>query len=67
MSRKPDIPERQRIATSFLPMSACTCPFDCVYRQDGVCDAPRINKGNSDAHCHRTNNRDLLEALRLID
>lgn len=67
MSRKPEIPHMQRIARRYLPMSACTCPFECVYREDGICDDPSINKGNSDAGCHRMNNRNLLEALRLVD
>ncbi len=43
----------------------CTVPKPCVYRYDGImCDEPRINKGNSDAACHKMNNRDLILRLK---
>jgi hypothetical protein len=34
-----------------------------VYNQAGICDEPRINKGNSDAECHRFLNKAVLAML----
>ena len=53
-----------RTRRSALPSSRTRCPLAdrCVYgRDDGYCDDPQINKGNSDAACHRIPNRDMLE------
>jgi hypothetical protein len=47
----------------------CTVEKDCVYRIGGVgggCQDPRTNKGNSDAACHRMNNKDLIVKLRPV-
>ncbi len=45
----------------------CSVAKPCPYRDTappaGWCDEPRINKGNSDAACHRMNNKDLLKLL----
>ena len=42
----------------------CLLKRECVYRDhEGVCDEPRINKGNSDAACHTMSNKALLELL----
>lgn len=49
----------------------CRVPKMCVYRglkaralvAAGWCEEPRTNKGNSDAACHRMNNKDLLKLL----
>jgi hypothetical protein len=48
-----------------LPGSPVECSIDrpCVYRVRRLCDEPRINKGNSDAACHRMSNRAVLAAL----
>ena len=35
----------------------------CVYSADGICDNPKLNKGNGDARCHRFGNKQLLEIL----
>lgn len=43
----------------------CTVTAVCIYRPDGICDEPRVNKGNSDSACHKMNNRDLLVELHL--
>lgn len=41
----------------------CALPMPCVYRESGVCDDPRNNKGNSDAACHRMVKWKINEAL----
>lgn len=38
----------------------------CVYNEDNHCDDPAINKGNSDAECHKLTNKQVLEVLGLI-
>jgi hypothetical protein len=46
----------RRMKKSMLPMTPHNCQQrDCVYNDDGICDNPRINKGNSDAFCWRKN------------
>lgn len=55
-----------RIPRHHLPdtMVKCGVPKSCPYMNSvGYCDDPRINKGNSDAACHRMGNRELLEYL----
>lgn len=57
-----------RVSIGEIPCypKVCRVPKPCVYRQGeigGWCDEPRINKGNSDAACHRMNNKDLLKLL----
>lgn len=57
----------QRVSIRQVPSYPCVCKVKsfCVYRDEwGSCDEPRINKGNSDAACHKLNNKDLLERLR---
>lgn len=39
----------------------------CVYCQAGLCDEASINKGNSDAACHRMNNRKVLVMLQKVE
>jgi hypothetical protein len=69
-------PGREREAVSYvgirkqrsdLPNKATFCIYGelrrCVYHVDGSCDSPRINKGNSDARCHRLSNKALLKLL----
>lgn len=34
-----------------------------ITAEDGICDNPRLNKGNSDSACNKENNRDLLARL----
>lgn len=41
----------------------CSMPVECVYRANGICDVPRINKGNSDSACHKMNNKEVLPFL----
>lgn len=56
----------RRVSRGQLPRSPRKCGVHkaCVYKDaDGVCDSASINKGNSDAACHRMNNRDVLSAL----
>ena len=53
-----------RIQKSALPNKPTRCLMGCVYAEDETCDAPRTNKGNSDACCHKASNRDLLAALK---
>lgn len=55
---------RTRISALCLPISPSRCPrVECVYNSFGVCDEPRICKGNGDAACHQMSNRDLLKLL----
>lgn len=50
---------------------ACSVQRMCPYRgleattlaRSTWCEEPRTNKGNSDAACHRMNNKDLLKHL----
>lgn len=51
-----------------MPESPCTCalPRPCVYRVDGACDMPGVNRGNSDAACHRITPRAMLPVLEYI-
>lgn len=35
----------------------------CVYNEDGICDQPRINNGNSDAKCFKRSNKTTLSWL----
>jgi hypothetical protein len=54
-----------RVTIKMIPATLTKCPLHgCVYNSKlGFCDNPRINKGNSDAACHRKTNRDLLMLL----
>lgn len=54
-----------RVSARMIPSCPMFCSIGkgCVYRRALICDDPRINKGNSDAKCHKANNRDLLAAL----
>lgn len=54
-----------RVSLRMLPSTPRRCPIDggCVYKVDGICDNPSINKGNGDALCHRLSNRFMLKAL----
>lgn len=58
-----------RVSKRSLPNTPrrCTLAYACVYRKDGICDEPQINKGNGDAGCHRANNKDVLAALVRLD
>lgn len=60
----------ERISARMLPGVPCDCEHKngCVYR-DGhsICDDPRTNKGNSDAACHLTSNKNLLALLTLVE
>ena len=55
-----------RVSKRMLPGMPrfCTLAVQCVYRVNGICDEPQINKGNGDAACHRMNNKDVLAALK---
>lgn len=53
-----------RYQRTHLPGEPTHCPMSaCVYCVDGTCDDPRINKGNSDAKCHRMSNKVVLVML----
>ena len=53
-----------RVSKYDLPKGFTPCPYyTCVYSDGGYCDNPRNNKGNSDAVCHKINNKDLLKLL----
>lgn len=57
---------QNRVLLRHLPNTPHSCAErDCVYRESesGECDNPRINKGNSDAFCHKRNNKTVLEWL----
>lgn len=55
-----------RVSKRALPNTPrqCCVAQPCVYRVNGQCDEPQINKGNGDAACHRFNNKDLLLQLK---
>lgn len=56
-----------RVSIYDIPRTPCQCEkTGCVYLKAGVCDNPQINKGNSDAKCHRENNKALLQRLVVI-
>jgi len=53
-----------RVQRHHLPSDPTPCSRTaCVYNEDGVCDGPSINKGNSDAECHLISNRAMYAAL----
>lgn len=52
-----------RLHKGVLPNIPSNCQRLCVYSHHGVCDDPRTNKGNSDAHCHKSGNAKLLIEL----
>ena len=50
-----------------IPEHEMWCPrHDCVYNSAGLCDEPRINRGNGDAECHRMSVKDVLQMLEVI-
>lgn len=54
----------KRIQEHHLPAIPTQCmKTTCVYAVDGICDEPRINKGNGDAECHRLSNKRVLQIL----
>jgi hypothetical protein len=53
----------ERVSTLQLPRVPTPCPKTCIYATEGMCDEPRINKGNGDAYCHKRNNKDVLAWL----
>lgn len=56
-----------RLQVTDLPNATVDCDITpCVYNMAGKCDTPRVNKGNSDASCHRMSNKDLIRD-HLID
>lgn len=58
-------PAQTRVSIRQIPCWPQFCAVSgCVYRdRAGVCDEPRINKGNSDARCHSMLNKELLALL----
>lgn len=58
-----------RMQRSELPSTSVRCELGkgCVYRVGGLCDEPAINKGNSDAACHKMGNRALYEVLEPLE
>lgn len=56
-----------RVSIYRIPRHEMWCPKEeCVYNKSGLCDEPRINKGNGDAECHKMNNKDLLVMLGIV-
>jgi hypothetical protein len=65
-----------RITEDQLPLMAEPCiKKDCVYNDGhdapggsfaGMCDSPQINRGNSDAKCHKTTPRTVLKWLGML-
>ncbi len=56
-----------RVQSHMLPNSWTQCQTRrCVYNTGGLCDMPRINKGNSDAACHRMGNAALFAWLEPV-
>lgn len=57
-----------RMQASDLPRIPTLCNLEkpCVYRADGICDLPWINKGNGDAACHTMGNRAIYAELELV-
>src|SRR5262245_24499612 len=54
------------MTTYYIPNTPAVCRLvtPCVYRnKSSVCDQPSINKGNSDAACHRMRNKQILSLL----
>lgn len=55
---------QNRLSKRHIPNKPTGCHhFTCPYNsdgEDGICDNPRNNKGNSDANCHKTSIKDLL-------
>jgi hypothetical protein len=57
-----------RVLKSHIPNTPCRCTLtECVYNDAGECDAPRTNKCNSDAACHKAMNKNLLLILTKIE
>lgn len=54
---------RVRVRNRDLPDTDTHCSKPCVYRKDGICDNPQVNKLNTDSSCNRENNRDTLARL----
>ena len=52
----------QRYMLPGIP-TRCSLARDCVYRVAGVCDEPKVNKGNSDAACYGMSNKDIADRL----
>jgi hypothetical protein len=55
------------VTKNSIPKTPTKCPVgECVYNGEsmaGVCDDPRINRGNSDAKCHTMKPIELVEIL----
>jgi hypothetical protein len=46
------------------PIRDVPCPRSlCVYNEDGICDEPWINYGNSDAECHDMTYKEVVTML----
>lgn len=64
-----DVPRHtgSRVQSYMLPNTWTQCKTQrCVYNTGGWCDMPRINKGNSDAACHRMSNVRLFAWLEPV-
>jgi len=55
------------ITKLYIPLTPCNCNIiSCVYNKGGICDEPRINKSNSDSHCHKMSPKILLNHINKI-
>jgi hypothetical protein len=53
-----------RLQKHHLPRKPVSCPMlSCVYNEHGICDDCFINKGNSDATCHKWTNKKVLDLV----
>jgi hypothetical protein len=59
---------KNRMQKWMIPDKPSLCEkTQCPYDENSVCLQPRTNKGNSDAHCHRENIKDLVARLIKIE
>jgi len=55
-----------RIQNRRIPNTPRLCPFwGCVYNESHECDNPQINRGNSDARCHKMNPAQIITHLTM--
>lgn len=54
----------KRIHLTQIPAKPTPCPLRaCVYNEDGLCDAPRVNHDNSDALCSTRTRKEVMNLL----
>ena len=54
----------KRIYLTQIPAKSTPCPLRaCVYNEDGLCDDPRTNHGNSDSLCSTRTKQEVMALL----